>query len=254
MRAGLYLAARHYTRYYALSLAFSLIAPFISGLFYLASWAVTGGRADIEKFLYQLIGVVLIMLAQLATSDFLWTLHGLMSGGQLEYLAASPAGPLPTLASYYLVQLVAFGTGISTTTAVVVATIKGPIYGVAVLLAVAVAAASSLPLIGIALCLAYLVPYLRSPSPITMLLNVAIVFLGGVMYPASVLPSALRLVSSLLPFAEWAELVRGVALSLEIPPRALGPLLGYMAYFALGLLVWRSLMIRFKKSGLYHVW
>ncbi len=254
MRAGLYLAARFFLRYQALYLGFSLLAPFLSAVLYAAGWAATGGRADFEKFLYQAVGMVLLVLAQMATSSILWTLYEFMRGGQLEYLMASPARPLGVLAAFFLVELASSGLSFALSTAVLVAVAKGPAYGVGVLLAVAAAAATSLPLVGLALALSYVLPRVRNPSPISMLLNVGVVFFGGVLYPVSVLPEALRLASSLLPFAAWAEFARSIALGLEAPVRHLGPLLGYMAYAAVGMAIWGLFAKSLRASGRYHVW
>ncbi|AAL64647.1 ABC-2 type transport system, membrane protein [Pyrobaculum aerophilum str. IM2] len=253
MRAGLYLAVRYYTRYFALSLGFSLLAPLLSGLLYAVGWVTTEGRADLDKFLYQMVGLVLLMVAQMATSSFLWELYNLMAGGQLEYLLASPTHPLLLLVAYYVVQLAVFGSGFALSAAVVVAAIKGLAYGIATLLSVFIAAALSLPLIGITLALAYLLPSLRDPSPITSLLNVGVVFFGGVLYPASILPEALQLISALLPFATWAEFVKMVALNLQAPIRLLGPIGGYMLYFALGVFIWSILIGTMRAFGRYYV-
>lgn len=254
MRAGLYLAVRLYLRLYALSLSVSLLMPFFALLFYAAGWVVSRGKADIDKFVYQLVGVVIAVIAQIATSEALWDLYIFMSGGQLEYLIASPSYPLAVLMAFYVTQFMFFGLGVAVTAAVVLAVIKGPVYAAAMTLAALTAAIFSLPLLGIALALTYLLPYVRNPGPLSSVLNAAVMFFGGALYPASILPGALQAISHLLPFATWAEAVRSLALALELPIRLLGPLLGYMAYFALGVVVWNFYVRSLQRSGRYHVW
>ena len=253
MRAGLYLAARYVSRYYLLSFSFSLLSPFISAVFLAAGWAVTVG-VDLDKFLYQTVGLSLFMLAQVATSSVVWDLYSLMSGGQLEYLAASPARPLSVLMAFYLVQLAVFGLGFVSASAVVAAVVKGVEYGVFTLVAGLVAAATSLPLVGMSLAFSYLLPLVRTPSPLTNVLNPTIAMFGGMLYPVEILPRAFRLLADLLPFRVWTELAMSVASGIYIPMALWGRLAGYLFYFALGAVLWSLLMTRFKKTGLYHVW
>ncbi len=254
MRAGLYLALRLTLRQYGVLLSVSMLVPFFAALFYLGGWAATGGRADLDKFLYQLVGMVLLVVAQSASSNILWNMYMLTSGGQLEYLAASPSRPLAVLLAFYLVELVVVGLGAAVIAAFIVATLKGPLFVLAMLLAVAVAAVTSLPVVGLTLALAYFLPSVRSPTPLSTILGVAVVFFGGVLYPVTVFPEVLQVLSLLLPFAVWAEFARSVALGLQAPLRQFGLLMGYFAYFAMGLAAWGLLMRRLRRYGLYHAW
>jgi ABC-2 type transport system permease protein len=252
MRAGLYLALRLTLRQYGVLLSVSMLVPFFAALFYLGGWAATGGRADLNKFLYQLVGMVLLVVAQSASSNIL--MYMLTSGGQLEYLAASPSRPLAVLLAFYLVELVVVGLGAAVIAAFIIATLKGPLFVLAMLLAVAVAAVTSLPVVGLTLALAYFLPSIRNPTPLSTILGVAVVFFGGVLYPVTVFPEVLQVLSLLLPFAVWAEFARSVALGLQAPLRQFGLLMGYFAYFAMGLAVWGLLMRRLRRYGLYHAW
>jgi len=254
MRAGLYLALRLTLRQYGVLLSVSMLVPFFAALFYLGGWAATGGRADLDKFLYQLVGMVLLVVAQSASSNILWNMYMVTSGGQLEYLAASPSRPLAVLLAFYLVELVVVGLGAAVIAAFIIATLKGPLFALATLLAVAVAAVTSLPVVGLTLALAYYLPSIRNPTPLSTILGVAVVFFGGVLYPVTVFPEVLQVLSLLLPFAVWAEFARSVALGLQAPLRQFGLLMGYFAYFAMGLAVWGLLMRRLRRYGLYHAW
>jgi ABC-2 type transport system permease protein len=254
MRAGLYLVLRLTLRQYGVLLSVSMLVPFFAALFYLGGWAATGGRADLNKFLYQLVGMVLLVVAQSASSNILWNMYMVTSGGQLEYLAASPSRPLAVLLAFYLVELVVVGLGAAVIAAFIIATLKGPLFVLAMLLAVAVAAVTSLPVVGLTLALAYFLPSIRNPTPLSTILGVAVVFFGGVLYPVTVFPEVLQVLSLLLPFAVWAEFARSVALGLQAPLRQFGLLMGYFAYFAMGLAVWGLLMRRLRRYGLYHAW
>ncbi|MCI4465288.1 MAG: ABC transporter permease [Thermoproteus sp.] len=254
MRAGFYLALRLNLRQYGALLLVSVLVPFFAALFYLAGWTAAGGRSDLDKFLYQLVGMVLLIMAQTASSNVLWHIGALTSGGQLEYLAASPSSPLAVLLAFYLLDLAVAGLSAAAIAAAIIAALRGALFALATLLATAIASATSLPIVGLALALAYFLPSLRNPSPLSMILNVAVVFFGGVLYPVGILPASLQALSRLLPFATWAEFARSVGLGLQAPLRELGPLVGYLAYFALGVAVWGVLMRSLRRSGLYHVW
>lgn len=166
-----------------------------------------GGSA----FGFLLVGTAVIMLVTVALSTIPTALASGIGSGTLEALLSTPT-PVPTL----LAGLSAYPLLMATLRAVVLVA-SGALLGVALplgglplaalILALILAAHLAIGLVSGALVLAF-----RTAGPLGRAVLVASSLLGGVYYPAHVVPSWLQQVSALLPLTYGLRALRQVLL------------------------------------------
>lgn len=235
IRAGFYAVFRTLSRMYGPAVFISALPPLFSSLLMLGGWVISG-RVELDKYLYQLLGMSLLIMAQVALSEISWTLKGWIDDGLFEYLQASPAQPLSVFIGVFLAESLIFAGLSLIITAAVVGAIKGPLFALSTLAAFALAFLGSLPLVGLGMALASLVLFTKEPGVVAMPIGALMAVAGGVLYPTSILPPYLHYIAEALPMAALADVVRGLALGLVLPIKELGALGGYAFYILIGVL------------------
>ena len=227
---------------------------FFSAVLYTAGWAASGGRADAEKWAYQLVGLALVALSQTALGSTVWNLRELMARGIYEYIVASPMSVPLFMAGYWLGVATPVMAGISASTSLALFAAMGPTYGLAMLAALAISVVGLAPLFGIGLVAASLVPYVRDAQSVANPINALVALIGGLIYPIYLLPHYLQYVAAAFPAWPWGEVVRGLALSLEVRIGGLVLLGVHWAYLAIGVLAFMAMSLGLRRSGHYNVW
>ena len=246
--ASFYAAFRVLSRSYGTAIFVSILPPLFASMLLAGGWLFSGSM-DLDKYLYQLVGSSLLVLIQIAMGEVVWTVRDYVREGLYEYILASPSHMLATLYGVFLAEVVVVSGLSLVLTAVIVGLLKGPIYGAATALAYIFALIGALPVLGIGLILASLVPFVRDPGVLVMPLGALLTLLGGVIYPLSLLPPYLEAIAWLLPVADLADIVRNIALGLRIQIGSLGLLGAYMLYTAVGLLIFQVISAYAKRRG-----
>lgn len=249
LQAGFYAVFRYLSRSYGPAVLVSALPPVMSSLLALGGW-LASGRVELDKYLYQLLGTALLMIAQIALGETAWTVRDWIKEGLLEYLLASPADALALFFGVFLAEsLVVSGLSLAFTAAVVGA-LKGPLYAVSTLAALGLALAGALPLIGLGMALSSLVLLTDDPNVLVMPMGAAMTVVGGALYPLAVLPAYLQYLAAAFPTATWASAARAIALGLEMPAEDLGLLGAYMLYALVGALAFDAVGKLAKGRGI----
>ncbi|MGC9117461.1 MAG: ABC transporter permease [Thermoproteus sp.] len=249
LAASFYAAFKTLSRSLASALFISILPPLFSSLLLAGGWLLSGA-VDVDKYLYQLVGSSLLVLGQIAVGETVWVVRDYVREGLYDYILASPSRILETFYGVFLAEALIFSGLSLALTAVIVGAVKGPIYGVATAVAYALAFVGILPVLGIGIILASLLPVVRDPGVLVMPVGAVLTLLGGVIYPLSILPPYLELAASALPMAALAQAVRDFALGLKLQIESLGLLGAYMLYVLVGLLVFRVMNAYARRRGI----
>ncbi len=226
---------------------FMLMFPFmISFLTYGAGQALTGGAASPKQWLYQLIGLALMMIVFTMTSSTAWFFRRGLMTGRLEYILAAPINPFIVIAASSISSVIFNIINFVFIASLGVLVVYGPHQLPATFLSILYLAAALLPIIGLNLIVGVMTLVFREPEPVTNAFNSVVAAVSGFAYPTTLLPVFLQAIGKILPYSHVVESTREI-LSGSIQLAAYSPQILLLGYLVFGLWVYKvgeSLYVR----------
>lgn len=236
-------------------LIFVMFIPLmLSTMLYLAGSALRGSLAPLNMWYWQFLGVLVLALSMITSSDIAWFVRRMMINGMLEYYLAAPINPLAPIIAVMMSRMLVVGTILLASGLVATIAIFGLWRSLAYVVGVLLAILGIVPLLGIGLILSALVIKMREPQTLVSLVQGLYAMFSGTVYPITMLPHYLRWISSLLPQYHVVEMLRGMVLGLVLPLNHLLTLLLLLAYLALGMITYALIEEDVRRRGSYVGW
>ncbi|MEM4573402.1 MAG: ABC transporter permease [Candidatus Caldarchaeum sp.] len=220
-------------------LAFIAVTPIMfSTLTYSIGGVLTGGKAEVETWFYQLIGFSFMTISIVMTNSAAWYFRRGMMSGRLEYSMVSPVNPVIFVSANSLANVLA------SLLALVFAGIFGTVvvYGLSkisnFLAALLITFFALLPVVGVNLIVGTLTIALKEPEPVANSIASVIAATSGFVYPITLLPHVMQIIGQLLPYHHMTETAR-TAIAATVSPGQIAVLMLMMLYLFAGLSLYR---------------